>query len=172
MVTGPYPQHPPSTEYLCLAIPFAILPVLWPFLFRRRKMYKWMPLGRCPYCGYDLRATPDRPLPRMRKHLEKSSLISNHKSTMYERKSALAMQFMQSRSCRQTSISVGTAEPPVKVFQIKPLSRLSHSIRSVKRVATTAWPERKLMSRERRYGYPPCRKTLSILRKTVWQAGS
>jgi hypothetical protein len=46
------------TPHWTVAIGFVLLPVRW--ILRRRALRDRQNRGRCPTCGYDLRATPDR----------------------------------------------------------------------------------------------------------------
>jgi hypothetical protein len=63
------PMHKFTVAYQIIAIPFAIpsflfgviaIYPLWRFLRLTRLMRRRRRQGRCPACGYDLRATPGR----------------------------------------------------------------------------------------------------------------
>jgi hypothetical protein len=47
-----------AIPFWCLALAFALPPLGWELLRRRARRNRR--IGRCPRCGYDLRATPDR----------------------------------------------------------------------------------------------------------------
>lgn len=61
-VLGPYPVTGLTIEWPLCLFATTIFPLLWAWRFIRRKRLAQSRIrrGQCPWCGYDLRATPDQ----------------------------------------------------------------------------------------------------------------